>query len=577
MAAAAYPDDLISAAAETQESFLAVEGINRIEQFKLYIESKRAHYTAKDPTLEKKSVTYIGAICIQSYIKDTLSEYMKRQSKRNIGNDNLLRERLAYFTSQTFINRFMEKIPSRLKKTQSAADTSYANYFNCLFSVNFNDFWRGSIENYSAQRQCTGAMDLPGNPGTIISQMQGRGNMTCYLCGEKMHEGYSRMECEHLLPILSAITNWWLVKTPEVNEMVKTLYEFSHRCCNQIKSNFDFIILDKNRYRVNEKLVKDVLELIYIAGARSKPLYDCGVVVREIKKDKSKLKKKEEWLNSRWREINRRFQVFVNVLNASLDEMGEDNDRDNVELFSLLTKFKIFSAFKQEEFLKILISDRVGEPPQTNRERRIIMKEKEAAENRKLLELRAQLREKQSKSRAFRASRGRGRGGSNQTGGMTSEDLAYLEYTIRPELVVKRPGAAQRRAKHSFDVAHEPVDPRSLLIKSIEEVVPPEDPVHPEDGVVEQAINYILNNDYDGLITVETMVSVFDKIFLDEPLLYSEDSLLYDSEQEMPLSVPQIPMTNAEFFKDMLTSDDETVAHPRRLLEPTKKSSQKKE
>jgi len=213
---------------------------------------------------------------------------MKRQSKREIGDDNLLRERLAYFTSQTFIERFMEKIPSRLRKTQSAADTSYANYFNCLFSVNFSDFWRGSIENYSAQRQCTGAMGLKGNPGRIISTMQSRGDKQCYLCGQIMHSRYKRIECEHLLPILSAITNWWLVKTPQVNDMVKTLYEFSHRCCNQVKSNFDLIILDKKGYRVNEKLVKDLLELIYAAGDRKRPLYDCGVVVKEIKKRKLK-------------------------------------------------------------------------------------------------------------------------------------------------------------------------------------------------------------------------------------------------------------------------------------------------
>jgi len=54
MAAAADPNDLISAAAETEGSFLAVEGINRIEQFKVYIESRKAEITAKDPTLKKK-------------------------------------------------------------------------------------------------------------------------------------------------------------------------------------------------------------------------------------------------------------------------------------------------------------------------------------------------------------------------------------------------------------------------------------------------------------------------------------------------------------------------------------------
>ena len=516
-------DMLISTAAAMKDSFLYINGIDRIEKFKVYIESKRAEFTAKDPSLTGKRVTYIGALCLQAYIKDTLSEYMKRQSKRSLGDDELLRERLAYFTSQTFINRFIEKIPYRTKKTQSAAATSYANYFNCLFSVNFNDFWRGSIENYSAQRQCTGAMDLRGNPGAIISTIQSKGNEPCYLCGEKMHEGHSRMECEHLLPILSAITNWWLVKTPEVNEMVKTLYEFAHRCCNQVKSNFDFIKLDKNRYRVNEELVKDVLELIYAAGAQDNPLYDCSKVVEEITK-KSKLDK-DAWLNSRKIEIHGRFQVFVNVLNASLDEMGTDNDKDNVELFSLLTKFKIFSAFKEEDFLKILISDRSGTPPETNRERRQREKEEEQAAKIELAQRYKDMIDEQKLSRSARREKREqsrllqlySKDGSNQTGGtLTDEELGK----ITPELVV--------------------VD--ELSRDKLRDISP-----MPYDIEI-AAIDYIFNKDKKGLITSKTLESVFQKIFLDGEqtqtiLIPSSQTQLTTIEQPeagaLPIALPE--------------------------------------
>ena len=507
-------DKLIIEAYKTERSFLAVEGIDRIEKFKAYIKLKRKEFTAKDPTLRGKSVTYIGALCLQVYIKDTLSEYMKRPSKRSLGDDNLLRERLAYFTSQKFIERFMAKIPSRLRKTQSAAATGYANYFNCLFSVNFSDFWRGSIENYSAQRQCTGAMGLRGNPGRIISTIQGRGDKPCYLCGQIMHDGYKRIECEHLLPILSAITNWWLVKTPEVNEMVRTLYEFSHRCCNQVKSNFDFIILDKKGYRVNEFLVEDVLELIYAAGDRKRLLYDCSKVVEEIT-EKSKLDK-DAWLNSRLIEIKKRFQVFVNVLNASLDELNTGDDKDNdVELFSLLTKFKIFSAFNQEDFLKILISDRSGTPPETNRERRQREKKEEQAEKIKLLELEAQMIKEQKLSRSARRKKREqlrllqlySNYGSNQIGGtLTDEELGK----ITPELVV----VDELSRDKLRDISPMPYDIEIAAINYIfNDLVP---------GELAPAL-------HEGLITYETMESVFNKIFLD-----GEDTQMISSPPSQP-------------------------------------------
>ena len=106
MAAAA--DGLISLAGTNQGSFLAVEGIRTINQFKAYIETKRGEFTKKDSRLKSKSTSYIGAICLQSYIKDILFQHMTSQNKRGIGNNDILRERLAYFTSDRFIYRFME-------------------------------------------------------------------------------------------------------------------------------------------------------------------------------------------------------------------------------------------------------------------------------------------------------------------------------------------------------------------------------------------------------------------------------------------------------------------------------------
>ena len=132
-------DTLVSTASTAApRSFLMSKSITSIHDFVKHIARERY----ADPSLYKgKSDTEIGACCVQKYIIDTITNYSNKPGfKKVIGGNDILRERLAYFSSKDFIKRFLVKIPHRYTPNEKVAQTCYSNYFNTLFYVNFRDF-----------------------------------------------------------------------------------------------------------------------------------------------------------------------------------------------------------------------------------------------------------------------------------------------------------------------------------------------------------------------------------------------------------------------------------------------------
>ena len=62
-------------------------------------------------------------------------------------------------------------------------------------------------------------------------------------------------ECEHILPIFLALRHLWIVRegldeyTRQQLELLNLEYEFSHRCCNQCKSDLSLIYFQLNANR----------------------------------------------------------------------------------------------------------------------------------------------------------------------------------------------------------------------------------------------------------------------------------------------------------------------------------------
>ena len=166
--------------------------------------------------------------------------------------------------------------------------TKYASYFDLLFNVVSKDTegWRNRFNPYSDQEQCMRAKSVNKKKFNTVVAIQDKPgtNTVCYLCSRTIlprDSGQKTMECEHILPVSSALSHWWLIKSntdqplndAELSELAYE-YGWSHRCCNQIKTNSEFIIYDSRleKYVFNRDLVKKMLEDI-----KTSTSYDCSV------------------------------------------------------------------------------------------------------------------------------------------------------------------------------------------------------------------------------------------------------------------------------------------------------------
>lgn len=170
---------------------------------------------------------------------------------------------------------------------------------------------RRFFEDYSGD-QCQGAIGKtnPFIPGTSV----------CWICGLTIPattpgHGLS-MECEHVFPIAQAIFFIDLyrgVKTPrDVVEMVKVEYDWSHRLCNQIKSDTHFLEVDpatKAWKLVDDNVIRKFLQDIY---SRSDTYLPNNIGLFKYKID-SIWRDPRDWIESRLLVIKRR---VIAVLNA---------------------------------------------------------------------------------------------------------------------------------------------------------------------------------------------------------------------------------------------------------------------
>jgi len=328
----------------TNSSFLRDIGISgtTLEAFDTFLKSQR-------PIINEEEVMtpqYIGGICLQQFIINKLNTFDRE--KKNISPEQYS-ERLLYFRGKAFIDNFVDNLPVRDSIDKTAAETSYTGFFNKLFNVSYKDWRDEKFSRVDNQNQCRRALGIPA--GQNIAQLQEIGNKICYICGKGIlskRSGQSTMECEHVLPIISALSHWWLVKakrdfyTEHELEDLAVEYDWSHRCCNRIKENFDFVIYDpeKLKYRVNMEIIDHILQEIKVSDK-----FDCDKI-----KNRSTIDKVEQGIN-----IARRIQKMVNKINKTMKYF------DHYSEYLLLTKYKVLSALTDDDFLAAILGDNNNE------------------------------------------------------------------------------------------------------------------------------------------------------------------------------------------------------------------------
>jgi len=320
--------DFFSTAARSS-SFLPNLKISNINDLKRVINTKMEELRASGLPRDKLNVNFVGAVIVQEMIKDLISV----RGPKRIG--DAAQERLNYFTSPAFITKFVEKLPVRDQINKTAAVTGYTEYFNALFNVKFTDWRDEKFSPVDNQSQCKRAMGIYASQNVRL--LQDKGNIVCYICGRKIIKPYSTMECEHVLAIMTAISNWWLIKAPadsytpgELN-LLRMEYDWSHRCCNQIKSSYDFILFSNTdyQYKINDRVITSILNTIKTAKK-----YDC-----------QDIKAREEIPTNQLIILRRRIQPIVDAINTNIKSF------DDIQLYCLFSKFKILAAMSDDNFL----------------------------------------------------------------------------------------------------------------------------------------------------------------------------------------------------------------------------------
>jgi hypothetical protein len=330
--------EFINTSEITSSFFSKMLNVKNINDFNKLINSNKS----------KKNIIEKGGVILQKLILNKLRKIKK--------NKKIVDKRISYFKNPSFLAAFNKALPSRNDIDTSAKSSGYAPYFNNLFNIN-TDRWRDKIftSRVSNQDQCLIALEQTEkgySTSEVVEELQDSYKLKCYICGRKITNENDRMECEHILPIVTALSHWWLVKFGKrkyesINDDFLSLeYDWSHRCCNQTKSNIDWIVYydngssgfkKKNLWRVNIDMIKSVLESIN--ENREQELYDCDTIFpKKIKVNPQSLKL-----------VKDKLQPIINVINKNMKLVG------GYEKYQLFMRYKVLSAISDEDFNEAIL------------------------------------------------------------------------------------------------------------------------------------------------------------------------------------------------------------------------------
>ena len=152
-------------------------------------------------------------------------------------------------------------------------DVNFEAYGETIDKANARKWWERS----AAITQCV---------NSIGDKLTNAENSTCYICGFPIVKGDPTAECEHILPVYKAcmyltlyndnykdiikkLNSGQKLTTREkmISDEITMEYAWAHRCCNQKKSDEDFIIYDVDRgagkfklnYTETTKILKNIV------------------------------------------------------------------------------------------------------------------------------------------------------------------------------------------------------------------------------------------------------------------------------------------------------------------------------
>ena len=378
------------------------------DQFLLDVGNKLQEITAASPGiilpvgLER---SYCAALIMQDIL---VNEMQKVRAKKADMNEDIWNAQEKYFKSEQLLHNLVSSIPLRLHSTDSKH--SLTRWVNTLLNT-LGDSWRDGIEKGSPPpKQCKNVLcikngkgrtwpwkyvdtssepfklvDFKDKAGTVmqsgpqwaeIPNIQRNpvwGEFPCYICGRPLNWSSKNndatgatVECEHILAIVSALMNYDLAlgnQSDYTEQQLRRLadeYDLSHKCCNQVKSNIDMIMLSFDyEYVFNRPGTLDMLNRIKRKAidaykelrlsqtkrgdGKGSMTGDCGEL-----QNVAMLQGDSELLipNVRAKAIAVRLEKLITDINNNLNifKTQQGTPEENQQLYEMYGKFKVILA-----------------------------------------------------------------------------------------------------------------------------------------------------------------------------------------------------------------------------------------
>lgn len=350
--------DLIWRMADTHAGFFSELNFSSYEDFAqqiitVYKDKFGPNNTQANTQKNLETLATTGYEILQTHLIKTLEELQRVKmlvAQSLDGDDSKIERyyqaRIDYFKSRKFIENLGDVIPERTDlDTQTSSGTGYQEFLSTLFQTSSKIKFRKGIEGMTAAKQCQAVMRPNQTARQFLSNSGPR--PTCYICGFPLEQpdeerGFNIIECEHLLPVIIAIMDYWIVKSthisPEDRDFLIREYRWSHQCCNRIKDNLS--LLEKNffgavmgSYYFSKRRARQLLDNIYnqatetaIAahkkngnwtnGLGVKPFSDCLQVYQGLHNAKLLNEPgRRDWTNDRIRSLSYDFSPITEILN----------------------------------------------------------------------------------------------------------------------------------------------------------------------------------------------------------------------------------------------------------------------
>ena len=418
-------------------------GMTVFQEFHTWVENKlRTHPRRQDGS----AVTPAEAIAmtLQKVMTEQLQRLAAKEGNATFNDTNTARTaaaakagkpapapvtwatRLEYFENDKFLNGFIGAgrdllgagITSR-QQLRDPRESGYTKYIQQVFNTQVGDI-RHYFEGHGvgkASSQCRNALPNVLQEWYTATAATKNTDLECYICGKPMfqpkpprtwcntadaakgrgQDTFPVMECEHILPMITAVAHWSLwhnVAHQNDKELMKHEYAYAHQCCNQIKSDIDPISFNKgcfrtgNTYIPNRRGIQQILKNI-----AEKPSYDCpssqndggkpdcpqppqrGWPKKEFKYDNSafQIDDQADWLQLRTDAIVDRLRVLLRTINANVAELGAE------ETYLLFARCKIIFAISTtgrhsiDDLLRgVLLRRRLPPLPPAARRRQVV-------------------------------------------------------------------------------------------------------------------------------------------------------------------------------------------------------------